>query len=88
MRISRCRALQEALHLPAELGVERAERLVEQDQPRLADDGAGERHALLLAAGELRGIALAEIAERDQLQRLRRRARGFPPCRTPRTARP
>ena len=54
-------ALEEALHLPAQLGVERAQRLVEQDQPRLADDRARQRHPLALAAAELGGIARAEI---------------------------
>ena len=34
-----------------EFGVEVGERLVEQEQPRLADDGARQRTALLLAAG-------------------------------------
>ena len=42
------------LHGLAQLAVERAERLVEQQQPRVEDDGAGQRHALLLAARELR----------------------------------
>ena len=37
----------------AQLGVERAQRLVEQNEPRLADDRPGQRHALPLAAGEL-----------------------------------
>ena len=43
----------------AQLAVERAERLVEQQQPRVEDDGAGQRHALLLAARELARQALA-----------------------------
>ena len=46
------------LHGLAQLAVERAERLVEQQQARVEDDGAGERHALLLAAGELARQAL------------------------------
>ena len=62
--------LEKALHLPAELGVERAERLVEEDEPRLADDGAGQRDALLLAAAQLRRVAPAIPLERDELQRL------------------
>ena len=33
--------------------IERRERLVEQQKVGLERDGAGERHALLLAAGEL-----------------------------------
>ena len=39
--------------LLAELVVEVGERLVEEDEAGLLDDGAGERGALLLAAGEL-----------------------------------
>ena len=41
------------LHGLAQLAVERTERLVEQQQPRVEDDGTGQRDALLLAAGEL-----------------------------------
>ena len=50
--------------------VERAERLVEQQHAGLDRERAGERHALALATGELRGIALGEAAqlhEREQL---------------------
>ena len=45
----------------ADLGVERRERLVEQQHLRLRRERAGQRHALLLAAGELVGIAVAEL---------------------------
>ena len=38
----------------ARLGVERGGRLVGEDQRRLVDQGPGDRHPLLLAAGELR----------------------------------
>ncbi len=37
----------------AQRAVERTQRLVEHEQPRLGREGAGERHPLLLAAGEL-----------------------------------
>ena len=47
-------ALELDLHLLAQLEVERAERLVEQQHARAVDDRAGERDALALAAGELR----------------------------------
>ena len=47
----------------ADLGVERAERLVEQEHARLDGERAGEGDALLLSAGELRGIARSEVAE-------------------------
>ena len=42
------------LHLLAELEVERAERLVEQQHRGLVHERPGERDALLLAARELR----------------------------------
>ena len=45
--------LQLLLHVLAQLQVERAERLVEQQHLRPVDQGAGERHALALAAGKL-----------------------------------
>ena len=45
--------LQLDLHLLAQLQVERAERLVEQQHRRAVDERAGERHALHLAAREL-----------------------------------
>jgi hypothetical protein len=45
------------------------EGLVHQQHPRLVDDGAGERDALLLPAGELVGAALAVAAEAHRLQR-------------------
>ena len=53
----------------AQLAVEGGERLVEQQQFRLLDQRAGERHALALAARELRGIAGAQVLELDQGQR-------------------
>ena len=70
------------LHLPAQLQVERAERLVEQQQGRAVHDRAGQRDALLLAAGELRGPALREVVELDEAQRLvRDLATGVARCR-------
>ena len=62
--------LQLGLHLLAELEVERAERLVEQEHLRAVDDRAGERDPLALAAGELRRLAAAEPAEPHELERL------------------
>ena len=59
------------LHLLAQLAVERAERLVEQQQPRLEHGGAGERDALLLAARKLLWQALGHAVELDHLQGLR-----------------
>ena len=63
-------ALELDLQLLAQAQVQRAERLVEQQGPRAVDERAGERDALLLAAGELGGLALAEPAELDELERL------------------
>ena len=50
--------------------VERAERLVEEQHLRLDRERARERHALPLAAGELRRIALAEPLELHELEQL------------------
>ena len=62
--------LQLELELLAELQVERAERLVEQENPRLVHERARERDALLLPAGELLRLALCEPREADQLEDL------------------
>jgi hypothetical protein len=50
-------------HQQPGLLVERAERLVEQDQARLHDKGTSDTDALAHAAGELRRIALSKIGE-------------------------
>src|SRR5882672_6512289 len=55
-------------HLEPQLRVEVAERLVHQDERRLGDDRARERDALLLAAGELRRIALRQSGQLHQLE--------------------
>ena len=55
-------ALQLHLHGAAQLLVERAERLVEQQQTRPLDQRARQRDALLLAAGELLGLAVGKAA--------------------------
>jgi hypothetical protein len=47
----------------AELGVEVRERLVHQEDVGLADDGAGERHALALAARKLGRAAVEEVGQ-------------------------
>ena len=53
-------ALDLAAHLVAQLGVEVGERLVEQEDARIAHDGAPDGDALALAAGELARIALEQ----------------------------
>ena len=40
-------------HLNAQVGVQIGQRLVQQQDPGLDDDGAGKGHSLLLAAGKL-----------------------------------
>ena len=50
------------LHLPAQLEVERAERLVEQQHLGPVDERPGQGDPLLLAAGELRRLACAPAA--------------------------
>ncbi|MGY4597907.1 hypothetical protein ACVWXL_005653 [Bradyrhizobium sp. GM22.5] len=50
-------------HLHAELLVEGGQRLIEQKHPRLGDRRARQRHALLLAAGELRRQAIGELRQ-------------------------
>src|SRR4051794_37239609 len=57
------------LHGFAKLAVERAERLVQQQQLRAEDDGARERDPLLLATGKLRWIAALETAQLDEIER-------------------
>ena len=52
----------------AHLGVERGQGLVEQQQLRPGRERAGQRHALLLAAGDLVGIAVGEGAELHDVQ--------------------
>ena len=81
------------LHLLAQLEVERAERLVEQQDLRAADQGAGQGDALALAARELRGLARSVVGEPDHVERLggaacvaRPSARRGPSCRTRRSA--
>ena len=58
------------LHLLAELEVERAERLVEQQHARPVDERAGERDPLPLAARELAGLAPVVALEPDHAERL------------------
>ena len=57
------------LHLLAQLLVERAERLVHQHELRPVDERARHRHALLLPAGELRRLAVAQVRQAHHLER-------------------
>src|SRR5829696_9571447 len=56
--------------LHAHLGVEVRQRLVEEEELRVDGERAPERHALALAAGEVRDLALLEAREVEELQHL------------------
>ena len=56
--------------LDAHLGVERRQRLVEQQHPRPDREGPRERDALLHAARELVRVAAAGMAEADEVEQL------------------
>ncbi len=63
-------AAQPFAQLGPDTRVESAERLVEQKHLRLDREGAGERHPLALATGELRRIAVTELLQLHQLEQL------------------
>ena len=58
-----------AQHL-AQLGVEVRQRLVHQEDARLAHDGAADRHALHLAARQPVGLAVEQVLDAQRLGRL------------------
>src|SRR6185369_11370640 len=62
--------LQLELHRLPQLLVERAERFVAKQHPRLDHDGAGQSDALLLAPGELAGTAILVSDELHLRQRI------------------
>ena len=62
-------------HLHAQLGVEVGQRLVEQEHLRVAHDRAAHRHALPLAAGELRADSGRDRAQGRGCRRPSARAR-------------
>ena len=68
-------ALDLGTHLDTQLGVEIRERLVEQKQPRVQHQRAGDRDALLLPAGELRWIAILEFRQAARAAASRARVR-------------
>ena len=68
-RVARAVQLAEKFHDDGFVGfVEIAGGLVGEDQLGLIDQGAGDRDALLLAAGELRGEMREAVAEADATQ--------------------
>src|SRR6185312_1734044 len=65
--------VQERHHLGAGLGVQVARRLVGEHDDRPLGQGAGDGHALALAARELAGTVIETVAEPDALKRGARR---------------
>lgn len=61
-------ALELQLHLAAQLEVEGAEGLVEEEHLGMVDQGAGHGDTLLLAAGELVRLLAGLLAELDEVQ--------------------
>ena len=61
--------LQQAQDFLGRMAVEVAGRLVADQQGRVGDDRARDRHALLLAAGEFVRAVRAAVGQADQLQR-------------------
>ena len=57
--------LQLGARFHAQFGVEIGEGFIEQEQARLANDGAGQRTALLLAARQLAGFAIEQMLDLD-----------------------
>ena len=72
-------ALDLDLHLLAQVLVERAERLVEQQDIRIEDEPARQRHALLLAAGQFARVAIGEAGEADESRAFSWRAASISP---------
>ena len=65
-------ALELDLHILAQLEVERAERLVEQQHARLADERTRDGDTLLLAAGQAGHIARLEAGKTDEREHFAR----------------
>ena len=74
--VARAELGHEAVHPDARQRVERAERLVEQQQRGLAHECARQRGALGLAAGERLGPVVRVVGEADLLERRARLALG------------
>jgi hypothetical protein len=63
------RRFEQGDHLFAGVAVEVAGRLIGQNQRRLHDGGAGDRHALALAAGELVGPMVGAVLQAEAGER-------------------
>ncbi len=57
-------------HQLAEVRVQRAQRLVHQERLGLADDGAAQRHALPVAAGEPADAPVEQVVDAQEPRRL------------------
>ena len=68
------------LKVPLEVAVERGEGLVEQDRLRLGAEDAGERDALLLSAGELRGMLFLQALQPEHVDLFRSQRALFRPA--------
>ena len=64
-------------HFKPQFGVEIGQRLVEQQALGLDDQRAGQRDALLLAAGELVGLGVRAVGQFDHFQRAAHAGRGI-----------
>ena len=67
-------------HGDARGGIERGEWLVQEQRAGAEDKRTRQRHALLLAAGELRRQPVGKPGEPDQLEHVRRTAAAFVRC--------
>ena len=65
---SRCRRRISVFIFSRSDAIERAERLVHEEQPWFENDGAGQRNPLLLATGKLRWQAVPEATETDAME--------------------
>jgi hypothetical protein len=67
----------------AHLGIERAERLIEEKQARLDGKRPGKGHALTLTSRQLRRITPLEARELNEVEQLKRAALDLLPARPP-----
>jgi hypothetical protein len=63
-------AFQFHTHVLAQIGVERRKRFVQQQHIGFDDDRAGQRNTLLLTAGQLFRIALADTRQLHEFERI------------------
>src|SRR4029453_11542423 len=67
----------------AHLGVERAERLIEEKQARLDGKRPGKSHPVTLTSRQLRRVTLLEAGELNEVEQLKRAALDLLPARPP-----